>query len=71
MVVLDDKEARVVADALEVEHVGTAGILLEAFMRGVFDYDELEEAVRDLGSVMWLAPDVITEILKRAREMKK
>ena len=69
-VVLDDKEARTIADAFGVTYLGTAGILLAGFVGGAFGYEELEEAVRDLGTVLWLSPDVATEILRRAREVK-
>ncbi|MDA2926855.1 hypothetical protein MYX78_06420 [Acidobacteria bacterium AH-259-G07] len=70
-VVLDDKEARAVAEAMGIEYVGTAGILLEAFVKRTLDYEELEKAVRELGRVMWVSPDVIAEILKQARKVEK
>lgn len=65
LVVLDDKEARTVAEALNVEHVGTAGLLLEAFIRGALSYVALEEAVIELAGVMWISPEVVAEILAR------
>lgn len=70
-VVLDDKEARAMAEAVGARYVGTAGALLEAFVRGFFTFDGLEEAVRDLGGVLWLSPNVVAEILRRAREVKR
>ena len=69
--IVDDKEARAVATAMRIEHVGTAGVLLDAYRRGHLRLGELEEAVRDLSTVLWLSPAVVIEILKRAREMKK
>lgn len=71
MVMLDDKEARLMAEDLKVEYIGTAGILLAAFSRNRLTYVELETTIRDLGKVIWLAPDVVAEIFKMAREMKK
>jgi len=71
MVVLDDKEARTMAATMGMRYLGTAGILLAAFVSGQLGYGELEEAVRDLGKVLWLSPDVVVEILRRAREMKR
>lgn len=71
MAVLDDKEARAIAEAMGVRYVGTAGILLEAFVSEYLKYDELEEAVRDLSGVLWLSPDVVAEILKSARRLKR
>lgn len=70
MVVLDDKEARATAEAKGLKYIGTAGILLEAFMKGALSLDELEEAVRDLGGVLWLSPEVVAEILKKAKEVR-
>ncbi len=71
MAVLDDKEARAMAEATGVQHVGTAGVLLAAFVKGQLSYDELGEAVRDLGTVLWLSPDVVAEILRRARKLRR
>jgi predicted nucleic acid-binding protein len=71
MVLLDDKEARIVAEAMAVQYMGTAGVLLlEAFLRQVLDYGGLEAAVEDLSRVIWLSPDVVAEILRRARETR-
>jgi predicted nucleic acid-binding protein len=70
-VVLDDKEARVMAEAMGVQYVGTAGVLLAAFVKGHLTYDELATAVRDLGTVLWLAPDIVAEIQRRAREFER
>jgi predicted nucleic acid-binding protein len=67
MALLDDKEARIVARAMAVELMGTAGILLEAFLRRALDFGALEDALEDLTQVIWLSPSVVTEILRRAR----
>jgi predicted nucleic acid-binding protein len=71
LVMLDDKEARAHAELLRVEYVGTAGFLLEAFLKRHLTMTGLEQAVQDLSSVMWLSPAVVTEILRRAREARK
>ena len=69
--IVDDKEARSVAAAARVEHVGTAGALLEAYMRRRLDLGELETAFRDLSQVLWLSPAVVAEVLRLARETKR
>jgi predicted nucleic acid-binding protein len=71
MVVIDDKEGRALAAAMGVEHMGTAGILLEAYASGRLRIDELEDALRELSGVLWLSPAVVVEILRRARGMRK
>ena len=70
-VILDDKEARAYAELLGVELIGTAGVLLEAFIKGNMTLEQLEEAVEDLSGTIWLSPSVVAEILKRAREAIK
>ena len=42
--IVDDKEARSMAVASGVEHLGTAGALLEAYLRQHLDWGELEVA---------------------------
>ena len=66
--IVDDKQARSVAAAAGIEHVGTAGILLEAYLRGRYDMDGLEAALGDLSRVLWLSPAVVAEVLRLARE---
>ncbi len=69
--IVDDKEARSVAAAARVEHLGTAGTLLEAHFRQRLDFGELEAALSDLADVLWLSPAVVVEVLRLAREEKK
>jgi predicted nucleic acid-binding protein len=69
-VILDDKEARAMAEVADVRYVGTAGLMLAAFSMGKVQYDELEEMMRALSTVMWIGPDVVTEVLRRARESR-
>ena len=68
--VVDDKEARHVAEALGIEYIGTAGVLLEAYLRRHLTIDGLEDAMTDLTGVLWLSPSVVAAILKKAREAK-
>jgi len=69
--IVDDKEARALVAALGVSYLGTAGVLLEAFLRGRLSLEQLENAVQSLSRVIWLSPAVVAEILKRAREAKR
>ncbi len=66
--IVDDKQARSVAAAAGIEHVGTAGTLLEAYLHSRMGMDELEAALADLSRVLWLSPAVVAEILRLARE---
>ena len=69
--VADDKEARNVARTFSVPLMGTAGVLLQAYMRRSFGLDSLEGALRDLGETICLSPSVVAEILRRARKAKR
>src|SRR5215471_812557 len=66
-IVIDDKEARTLAAALGIDHMGTAGVLLAAYAKGFLDLHELEDAVSALSRVFWLSPAVVMEIMRRAR----
>jgi predicted nucleic acid-binding protein len=69
--IVDDKEARHTAAALGVRFLGTAGVLLEAFINKQMTHSELEDAIMDLAGIIWLSPTVVSAVLKRAREIKK
>ena len=71
MVIVDDREARAMAAAMGLELIGTAGVLLEGFLKGHLTMEQLEDAVRELSRTIWLSPAVVAEILKRAREARK
>ncbi|MBI4455894.1 MAG: hypothetical protein HY644_08350 [Acidobacteria bacterium] len=71
MLIVDDKEARAHAEVMGLEYMGTAAVLLEAFIKGHLKFQQLEETVEELSKTMWLSPAVVTEILRRAREKKK
>ncbi len=66
--IADDSEARHVAETVGVEYVGTAGVLLEAHLRRLLTFGELETVLRDLCEVLWLSPAVVAEIMRVARE---
>jgi uncharacterized protein len=71
LLILDDKEARHVAEALGVSYIGTAGVILEAYMRSHLDMAELEDTIEDLTKVLWLSPSVVAAILKKARQAER
>ena len=51
-----------------VQFIGTAGMLFHAFAKKHLTLAELEDAVETLSQTIWLAPAVVVEILKKARE---
>ncbi|MSQ14545.1 MAG: hypothetical protein EXR50_01600 [Dehalococcoidia bacterium] len=59
------------AEALGHSYLGTIGLLFEAYMSRRLDYEELEEAVADASKVLWLSTEVVTELLRRAREVEE
>ena len=69
--IVDDKQARHVAEASGVEYVGTMGALLQARWRGFLGLQELENAIRDASRILWISPAVVVEVLRLAREVKK
>ena len=69
--IVDDKEGRSMAAVAGVEHVGTVGVVLEAYLRRHLDLGELETVLRDLGQILWLSPAVVAEVLRLAREEKR
>ena len=68
--IVDDKEGRSMATVVGVEHVGTVGAVLEAYLRRFLDFEELEATLRDLGRILWLSSAVVAEVLRLAREAK-
>ena len=59
------------AAASRIEHLGTAGTLLEAYLRKHLDLGELEVTLRNLTQILWISPAVVAEILRLAREAKR
>jgi len=46
-------------------------VLYEAFAKNLIGYDELVEDLAKLTKIMWISTDVITGIIRRAKEVKK
>ena len=70
-VVLDDADARALARALGIEHVGTLMVPYEAVIKGLIRYNELVSILSDLSKVLWVSPAVIAEILRKAEEVRQ
>jgi predicted nucleic acid-binding protein len=71
MGIIDDRAARSLAEVMGVAFVGTAGMLFHAFVRKHLTLAELEDAVEELSKTIWLAPAVVVEVLKKAREAER
>lgn len=71
LAILDDKDARSIATAMDVARVGTAGMFFEAFLHNLLDYEELLELMEKFGKVAWASPDLLAGIIRRAREVRK
>jgi len=71
LAVLDDKEARAIAKSWNLEYTGTIMVLYEAFVKRLISHDELVDDLAKLTRIMWISTDVITEIIRRAKEVKK
>lgn len=48
LLLIDDKQARIIAEALGINVRGTAGILFESLKKGLLDYDEWAAAIMNL-----------------------
>lgn len=46
-------------------------VLHEAFVKKLISYDALIEDLAKLARVMWVGTDVITDVIRRARKVKK
>ncbi len=71
IVILDDKEARAIAKGWGLDYTSTVLVLFEGFVKGLTSYDELVEDLNKAARVMWISTDVITELIKRARKVRK
>lgn len=69
--IVDDKEARSVATAAGMEHLGTVGVLLEAYFRGLIDLEDFEATIQGISRILWLSPAVVAEVLRIAREAQR
>jgi predicted nucleic acid-binding protein len=71
VVILDDRAARSFAEVMGITFLGTAGMLFHAFVKKHLTLAELEDAVESLSQTIWLAPTVVADILKKAREANR
>ena len=71
MVILDDRAARSFAEVMAVTFIGTAGMLFHAFVKKYLTLAEFEDAVQALSRTIWLAPAVVADLLKKAREAER
>ncbi len=71
LAVLDDKEARAIAKSWNLHYTSTIMVLYEAFVKRMISYDELVDDLAKLTRIMWISTDVVTEIIRRAKEVKK
>lgn len=71
LAILDDKEARAIAVGLGVAHVGTIGLIYEAFLHKLVTYKELVGLLEKLGKVAWVSPDLVARIIRQSREVGK
>jgi uncharacterized protein len=71
MVILDDRAARSFAEVMGITFLGTAGMLFHAFLKKHLTLAELEDAVGALSQTIWLAPSVVADVLKKAREANR
>ncbi len=69
--ILDDREARAIAESWEIDYTGTVMVLFEAYVKRLLSFDELVDDLSRLTKVMWISTDVITEIIRRAKEVKR
>lgn len=65
--VINDKAARNAAKTIGIEHIGTAGELLEAHVEQYLNASDLKGAVRELASRSRISDTVVTTILSQAK----
>jgi hypothetical protein len=69
--ILDDKEARAIAEGWKISHTSTLMVIYGAYVKGLISYDELIDDLNKLTKVMWISTDVVTEIIRRAKGVKR
>ena len=70
-VIIDDRAARSFAEVMGIRFIGTAGMFFDAFVKKRLTLTELEDAVEVLSQTIWLAPAVVADVLKKAREVER
>lgn len=71
VLIVDDTEARAIAEATHVEYLGTAPVLLKGLIDGHYGIREFEASIAELARTIWLSPAVVAELLRRAREVSR
>ncbi|MBM3934102.1 MAG: hypothetical protein FJ319_07350 [SAR202 cluster bacterium] len=69
--IVDDREARSIAASMQLEHAGTIGVLLEMHLGGHISDEEFEKYVVEVAKVLWVSPEVIAEVLRRAKRKNR
>jgi uncharacterized protein len=64
LVLMDEDHARAIADQLGLTHVGTLGLLTEAYRRGLLSADALDELLASIESRddIWIHPELCGRI---------
>jgi predicted nucleic acid-binding protein len=68
LAILDDKNARALAIVLGIQQIGTVGVLYESYRNGLTDYNSLEELLEKLSRIAWISPELLANIMRRARK---
>lgn len=69
--IVDDKEARRVSRILKVKPVGTCGILVQAYKKGLISTNEVEQTLDDLIKAKFrIDPTAYHSIIKKLRKTK-
>jgi len=68
LLIVDEKEARDVAQSLNLKFIGTLGVLLKAKQKGYIQSIKTELALLRNKGKFWIAEALYNEILKKAKE---
>ena len=71
LLIIDDKKARNRAKDLEVDFLGTDGLLLDSFISNYIDYDFFEKKIYFLANLLLLKSSKVMKLLKQAKNLKK
>ena len=51
--------------------MGTLIVMYSGYIKGLLTFDDLVDDLNRLTKFMWVSTDVVTEIIKKAKEVKK
>ncbi|OLS16813.1 MAG: hypothetical protein HeimC3_51330 [Candidatus Heimdallarchaeota archaeon LC_3] len=71
LLIIDDIKARNRAKDLEVDFLGTDGLLLDSFISNYIDYDFFEKKIYFLANLLLLKSSKVMKLLKQAKNLKK